>query len=241
MPGILQAPQRATPKVLNEQGNDLDKNFKAILDRYYLSAMPPTYIGGGQKNVVKISAGGLLRLMGSATVWQDIDFPLIAKTTGANTPAYNTFLGNLTMLQWAVNDVLQLDSREFHHGWMEGSPVEWHCHIVTGGTNNADRYLKFEIEFAWANYLGNGSATYAAPVTMTSAELLIPANTPAYTHIYYDIGFWTPTGGKIGGHVKARFKRVASTGTAPTANPFCEMVQLHIECDSWGSAEETIK
>ena len=33
---ILQPPLRPTPKVLNDQGNDLDRNFKAILDRYYL-------------------------------------------------------------------------------------------------------------------------------------------------------------------------------------------------------------
>lgn len=33
---ILQPPQRPTPRILNDQGNDIDRNFKAILDRYYL-------------------------------------------------------------------------------------------------------------------------------------------------------------------------------------------------------------
>jgi len=36
-------------------------------------------------------------------------------------------------------------------------------------------------------------------------------------------------------------KRLASVGTAPTANPFCEMLQLHIKCDTAGSREITTK
>lgn len=39
----------------------------------------------------------------------------------------------------------------------------------------------------------------------------------------------------IGGHVWARLKRVAAIGAAPAANPFCSMLQMHVECDTAGS------
>lgn len=192
---------------------------------------------GGATNYIEITAGGELRLVGTATVWKDIDFPLVAKTTGANTPAYNTLQGNLQMLQWAVNDALQCDTEELIHEWKEGSTVTWHIHVVTGGTNVDNRYLRFEVEFTWANF----GATLPANTTITSADMLIPAGTAALTHFIFDIGTWTPTGGKIGAHVKPRIKRVAAAGTAPTDGPFAELVQLHIECDSMGSKTTTAK
>jgi hypothetical protein len=170
-------------------------------------------------------------------VYVDIDIPLIAKSTGVGTPNYTTLLGNIVMLQWAVNDALSCDSEELIHGWVEGGDGNVHCHVVTGGTDAADRYLKFTFEYTWANV----SATFPATATLTSAELLIPAGTAAYTHLLFSLGTITFTGGKIGGHVKGRFKRIASAGTAPTANPFCEMVQMHVLVNALGSRQITTK
>jgi hypothetical protein len=180
---------------------------------------------------------GTLRFDGEATVWRDIDFPIIAKTTGAGLPNYATLQGNLTMLQWAVNDAEQAWAQEMVHQWKEGSQVTWHLHIITGGTNVDDRYTQWSVEYTWANYGG----TLPANVTVNSGDLLIPAGTPALTHLIYTISTWTPTGGQIAAHVKARLKRIASAGTAPTANPFCEMLQLHIEQDTIGSRQITTK
>lgn len=167
-------------------------------------------------------------------VWVDIDFPLVAKTTGTGLPNYKTLQGNLTMLQWATNDALQLDTRELIHGWQEGSTGYAHCHIVTGGTDATDRALAFSWEFTKADLGG----VLAANITLTSPDYVIPAGTAALTHLLVSIGTATLTGYHIGAHVKARFKRVApSAGTAPTANPFCEMVQMHVLTDSAGSRE----
>lgn len=177
-------------------------------------------------------ADGTLKAEGNATYWEDIDFPIIIRTTGANQPVMTTIQGNLTMPLFIVNDFASLESKEFVHKWKEASPVTWHLHLYTNGTDATDRYIKFEIEYFWTNFNG----TLSGSNTVVSNEIMIPANTPAKTHLIKDVATFTPTGGKIGGHVKARIRRIAASGAAPTAaGVFCEMVQLHIECDTLGS------
>ena len=169
--------------------------------------------------------------------WRDIDFPIIPRVIGAGTPSYQSLQGNITMLQWAVNDAEQITSQEMIHSWREGSTVYWHIHIVTGGTNIDNRYHQWSLEYTGANYAG----TLPANTTVNSGDLLIPANTPANTHLIYTIASWTPSTLRIAAHIKARLKRIAATGTAPTANVFCEMLQMHVETDSSGSRQATVK
>jgi hypothetical protein len=79
------------------------------------------------------------------------------------------------------------------------------------------------------------------PAVYTSADILIPANTADKTQIIMPITNFTPTGAKIGDHCIARLKRVAAVGTAPTNNPWIPMLQMHIEKDTVGSRQMTVK
>lgn len=202
----------------------------------FLTSIPNYF--GTLTNRTLFEADGTLKAEGDATYWRDIDFPLIVRTTGPNVPVMTTIQGNLNMPLFTVNDYVQMESQEFVHEWKEASPATWHLHFYTNGTDTADRFVKFEIEYFWSNTGG----TLTGSNTVISADLTIPANTPAKTHLIRDIAVFTPTGGKIGGHIKARLKRIAATGTAPTAaGVFCEMVQLHIECDTLGSRQISSK
>lgn len=183
-------------------------------------------------------ADGTMKMIGNATVWGDVDFPMIIRSTGANIPVQTALLGNLLMPLWQVNDYNQADGQELPHDWKEASPLQWHLHIYTNTLDATARYVQFEVEYTWAN---RGSALIT-PVVLTSGDLLIPANTPAKTHLIFNIGAaWTPTDGAIAAHVKARLRRIASTGTAPSTNPFCDMLQLHYEKDTIGSRQITTK
>jgi hypothetical protein len=173
---------------------------------------------------------GTLVATGNATVWKDIDFPIIIRTTGANIPALTILQGNITVPQWQVNDLNVCEGQEFIHEWKEGSPVYWHVHMITNGLDATARYVKWEVEWVWCNVSGQVSST-----NTQSYEHTIPANTPDKTMQIVSIYSWTPSGGKIGGHVYARLRRIASTGTAPTNDPWCSMLQLHIESDTMGS------
>ena len=180
----------------------------------------------------KILTGNTL----SSTVWRDIDFPIIIRTTGANIPTLTTVQGNILAPQWQVNDYNVCEGHELVHEWKEASEVHWHIHMITNGLEAVAKYVKWEIEWFWININGQISATQTQ-----SYEFAIPANTPDKTMILQDIYDWTPTGGKIGGHVYARLRRIASSGAAPAADPWCTMLQLHIQCDTIGSTTITTK
>jgi hypothetical protein len=175
----------------------------------------------------------------NSTVWQDIDFPIIIRTTGANIPTLATVQGNITAPQWAVNDYSVCEGQELIHAWKEGSQVSWHVHFMTNGVDGTDRYVKWEVEWFRVNVGGAITAS-----TTDTAEILIPASTPDKTMILGTISQPTLTGGKIGGHVFARLRRIAVSTpgrSEPTSSPWCWMLQLHVECDTQGSRSISTK
>lgn len=172
----------------------------------------------------------LSRWESGALPWVDIDFPIIVRTTGVGIPSLVAINGNITMPQWAVNDFNMCESQEFVHGWKEGSTVYWHLHLTTNGLDVTNRYVRFEVEYGYVDVMGQ----WVFPAVLTTADLLIPANTPSKTMMIMSLGSFTPPV-KIGGHVVARLRRIASVGAAPTNNPWIPMLQLHIQLDTIGS------
>jgi len=228
--------------IFNEQGTstaDFRVESDTEANMIFLDANADTdgalYLGGST-NGIKINKGGELTLLGTATVWKDIDFPIIIRNTGANIPSMTTINGNISMPQWQVNDVNMCESTEFIHEWKQNSTVYFHIHLTTNGLDATNRYVQFEIEYGYVTPNG----VWVFPATINSGDLLIPANTTDKTMFILSIGSFTPTA-NIGGHVVARLKRVASSGTAPSGNPWVPMLQLHIECDSIGSKDIATK
>jgi hypothetical protein len=192
------------------------------------SSIATTAKGGTTTNYGQLDANGL-RLYGSATQYNDIDFPLIVKTTGANLPTRTAIAGNVFGYIYAVNDCLDIDSTELHHGAKAGSTLsKFHVHIVTNGLDTTARYVRFTFEYLHANFGG-----VMAGATVGAIDLLIPANTPDRTHLIFDIGDYTNL--NAGSQIVGRFCRVAATGAAPTNNPFVLKFQLHSEFDKLGT------
>lgn len=169
-------------------------------------------------------------------LWTDIDFPIIIRTTGPNIPTLTTLNGNLTLPQWAVNDFNVCEAQELIHAIKEGTPAEWHIHLTTNGLDGTDRYVRFTLEYG---YVSIGSA-WVFPPLVTTADLLIPANTPTKTMFAYKIADFTPPNG-IAGHAVTRLQRIAAVGAAPTSNPWVSMLQLHVQCDTIGSRTVSAK
>lgn len=187
------------------------------------------------KSVSQFDSNGFLLHEESGRAWVDIDFPIIIRETGVGRPVLNTLIGNITAPQWAVNDWTVCEGQELIHSWVEGTELRWHLHMITGGTDTTDRYVNFQVEYSWAS-LGSQLASAA---TITSGNVLIPANTLDRTHTFVSIGNFTPTGGTIGSQVYARLTRIATTegAAAPTANPFVTMLQTHILVNTLGSRQ----
>lgn len=194
-----------------------------------------TYLKAGTlTNYTKISEFGI-ELVGTATQWDDLDFPLIVKATGAGKPTLTTITGNIKAYTWAIGDSLDIDSTELAHRFKpETNTAKFHVHIVTNGSDTTDRFIRFNFEYVQANFSGVMTGT-----TVGNIDLLIPANTPDRTHLIYNIGDYTTL--RIGSQIVGWFTRVAATGTAPTNNPFVLKLQCHAEVDSLGSKDIVTK
>lgn len=208
--------------------------WDAVNSRWANTGLPKF---GSATDYTGFEADGTMVANGAATTWVDIDFPIIIRTTGANIPSLQTLKGNITVPRWAVNDFNVCEGQELIHAWLQGSTIYWHIHVVTNGLDVTNRYLRFEVEWCFANFGDVLSAT----ITDTSVDLLIPANTADRTHLIFSISNRLMTGNRIGTHVYARLKRVAAVGAAPTSDPFCSMLQLHIETDTTGSRQIATK
>jgi hypothetical protein len=184
---------------------------------------------------------GTLKFNGAATVFNDLYLDISPKTTGASKPTLTAFSGNINKLTFALNDITEVNTTEITHDWKEGSPIELHMHWASNGVDGTNRYVKWEIDYTWANILSAGGQTAFPTYTRVSAETIIPANTPDKTHFYTSLGSFTPTGGKIGSALLMSLKRIAASGSAPSSNPWGLMVGVHYEIDTIGSRSVTGK
>ena len=193
---------------------------------------------GGTTNYTEFEADGSLTMVGTATVFQDVNTGFAgAKVPAANAPTWTTFIGNINAYTFAVDNYIDVEALEVPHGWKEGSDIEIHIHWATNGNNDATvRGVKWEVEYTWANMLSAGGTTAFGSIAAVSTETSIAANEPTLTHKYTSVLTFTPTGGKVGMYIKLRLKRIASvTNTAPANNPFGLAVGIHCELNRIGS------
>lgn len=175
----------------------------------------------------------------------DIDFPIIIRTTGPGIPTLveisSTAVGSITAPQWEIGDYNVAEGQELIHGWAEGTRIYWHVHVLTNGVNINDRYIRFQVGRGYAPI---GSQLSSAKV-LTSVDFKIPANTPDKTHFIISIDDEELPNAKIGTHIWAILKRIATSnvGTypAPTNNPWCSMLQMHVQVDTLGSRQIGLK
>ena len=203
----------------------------------------PTSKHGGSTNYTQFEADGTMKMNGSATVYNDLQFAISSGRTGvANAPSWTTLIGNLSEYSFAVNDYIDLGSQELPHLYKEGSDLEIHIHWATNGLNVDNRAVKWEVEYSIQNdsYTNSIGVAFTTPV-IVSAETVIPANTLDRSGCYTNVGVITGTGLKMGAQIKMRLRRIASAGTAPTGNPFALQVGIHYEGDTMGSRTTTGK
>lgn len=195
-------------------------------------------------NYFLVGKDGVPVLKGDATLWNDISFlPLLVQRVGAaNNPTLSPFIGNVQQLTFAVGDYVYVNF-ELTHEYKEGSNITLHTHWATNGTDVTDRFIKWEFEYTISN-----GAFFTTPLdevfpstTIVSQESTIPANTPSLVHVITALGTIPASEIQIGAYVLGRFRRIASAGTAPTANPFGLNMGSHVEIDTHGSREIATK
>lgn len=190
-------------------------------------------------NYAEFEADGSLKFNGTATIWDDLVMPFtLARVPASNAPNWESFIGNLNAYTFEVDDFLE-GTTEMLHGWKEGSTISWHIHWATNGLEGTNKYVKWEIEYTYADM--SIEAPYAGDAfgatTVTSVEAIIPANTADLTHMYTTLAATDLSGHEIGVQLMWRIRRIASAGTAPAAHPFGLAVGIHYELDTVGSRD----
>ena len=184
-----------------------------------------------------VDCGTAKTLVLATHVYKDLFIPLAgAKVPVSNAPTWSTYTTNLNSYTFALNDYADLATVELQPDYAEGEDFEIHIHIITNGTDGTDRKVKYTAYYA----VGDMEEAMAAEAN-GSAELTITAATSDKTHRYLDIVTITGTGYKIGAAIKIRLKRIASTGTEPSSDPFVEMVGIHYPVNTMGSRTEGAK
>ena len=172
--------------------------------------------------------------------WDDLPpVPVIVGRPGiGNNPSLATFQGNIQQYIFAVNDYIY-GAQEFTHSYKEGTDISAHVHWATNGTDVNDRTVKWELEYSISNAVANGgpfTELFPTP-TVISSEITIPASTGDRAHILLSLGTITGTGILIGSYITYRFRRIASSGTEPSSDPFGLAVGFHVEQNTLGSRQ----
>lgn len=187
-----------------------------------------------------VSCGTDKTLVLDESVWEDIQFPIITgKVPAANFPTWETFTTNTEAYAFSVDDKIQLAANEPPHSWKEGTNGSAHIHfaIKTAQNSGEDRFAKFELIFAYADY--NGTWTEQAALT---AEATIPTGSAALKNFLLTDGTVTLTGLHLGSQITCRVKRIAATGGTEYADDvYITQVGLHVENDTLGSRSITAK
>ena len=214
-----------------------------VVDVIKMDSGRKTSIGdGGTTDYSQFEADGTYVMKGAATVWNDLVLPLSsARVPASNAPTWTGLIGNLNAYTYGLNDFQEF-STELSHGYKSGSTFEFHVHGALNGSNVDERKIKFEIEYTIADTPAEAGFGDVYPATTTiPGELTIPGSTTDLTAFSINIGTDSTASFIQGAIINGRVRRIASTGTEPTGDPFLTQVGIHVEANTIGTRTQTTK
>lgn len=200
-------------------------------------------------NYTLFESDGTMIAVGDATCYMDVVIPFLFKGDAGTEAVLDTLVGGLKQLKFAVNKGIDFENAEAPHNWKEGTGVEIHLHFTNKSLQTVESKVNWSVEFCFAN-MKNGinlNTVFANPaipgtfgtVTVTF-ESIIPANTPAGTHLYASLTTVSSTAladYKIGSGFMGRLTRIAKTsgGADPQGDIFALNMGIHYVVDTLGS------
>lgn len=186
-----------------------------------------------------ITTGAAKTLVLATSVYDDLQFAVGAgKLPASNAPTYETFTTSTRAYAFSVDDYIYCDAAELPHWWKEGTLGDAHLHFTlkTAQNSGANRYVKFEVIFAYAD-----NNEVWVEQTMTG-EKIIPTGSAALKNFYVDLGDITLTNYLIGAQIRCRVKRITATGGTEYADDvYITQTGIHLQKDTLGSRSEISK
>lgn len=207
--------QRRMPPILNELGNDITRTFKAILDRYYLSAVEYRY-------------------------WDDLRIEPTARNTGTKAPAFALWKGGIYLYDFD-NAALASEKEIFFtvqmpHGWKEGTIVEPHVHWLNKTAGTAGHVVRWGLEYSIAD-IGSvfPASTTIYGTTIEGGGVI----TAADSHMITDFSGIDMTGKKISTIIACRlFRNSSNAADTYTGTASLLYIDWHIQMARPGSRYE---
>jgi hypothetical protein len=212
---VLQPQMRREPQVFSQGGADLDRNFKLILDRYYLSAIEYLY-------------------------YDDLRFEPTMRSTGAKVPSFVLWKDGIYLFDF--DNALVAAEKEFFfnvqmpHGWREGTPVSPHVHWVNKAAGTAGHVIRWGLEYTVATIGGIFPATTTIYGTTIQGGASI---TNANSHIITEFPKIKMEGSKISTIIACRmFRNSSDAADSYTGTAGLLYVDWHYQTCKPGSREE---
>ena len=175
--------------------------------------------------------------------WHDIIGDVRPKTTGAGTPTFAAFQGNIWGYKFAANDLVDF---VFHvpHDYVPGTDLYLHVHWSHNGTNTSGNVV-FTHYTTYAK--GHNQANFPAEVTNTiTYNTTDITTTPQYRHRIDEIQLSTPGGSasaidrdaiEIDGLILVRIK-VTTLPTITGGDLFIHTADLHYQSTEIGTKQK---
>jgi hypothetical protein len=205
--------------------------------------------------VLSCGTGKTLEL--TETVWEDLRVPLTSGRQGlTNPPSWSQYRDNgaasVGVYTWAFSDQAVAANEEelwfqvqLPHNWKEGTTIKPHIHwgIKTAGA--ANEFVKWGLEYTWANIDGTiGTTTIITSDASSAATATISGDSTLLINKHYvtDIGDITGTGKTISSMLLCRIFRNSSHADDDLAqDAYGFEVDFHHEIDTMGSRQILVK
>ena len=193
---------------------------------------------GGTTNYTEFEADGTLKMVGNATVWDDLRTPVSAlKVPTANAPTWTAYNG--TQLLGFSYQAVEGNEEEIYfsvqlpHSYKEGSDITPHVHWVPNeDTTDDPEVVRWGLEYEWQNING----TFAGTTTIYAEESMTDRSDD---HIMTNFAAIDGTGKTISSMITCRLFRNSShandTYDSGTALALLLEIDFHFEKDQIGS------
>jgi hypothetical protein len=199
-------------------------------------------IGDGT-NYAAFEKDGTLKLVGTATTWDDLRIEPNVRGTGAKNPSFVNWSGGLYLYDFdnaaASSEKEIFFTVQMPHSWKEGSAVEPHVHWLNKTTGTAGHVVRWGLEYSKASIGGTfGAATTVYATTIAGGGDI----TVASEHMLTDFDAIDMTGNTLSTVMICRlFRNSSNAADTYTGTAGLLYIDWHYEIDSLGSRTELTK
>lgn len=245
--------------VVNEAGAEVDTRVESNTEEnmVLVDASEDLLYLGGTTNGVKVSKGGNVTLLGSATQWEDLRIEPVARTTGTNAPTFEKWYddsggSSRGVYLYSFDDAAGGSEKEVHftmqmpHAWA-GTAIAVHVHWV-GAVADTTAAPRWGMEYIWAEIgavYGDSVIVYTDGKNYTAVG--DDANITAHKHYISKFSAITPSTDQDGissiliGRLFRNSSAAEDTYNESGAKCGLLYIDAHYEVNSFGSNTEYTK